>query len=58
MLHGLSTRRYHHGLEPVGDDLPAVATSKSSVSRHFVAATRKAWLSCWRGRLVISATWC
>ena len=42
MLHGLSTRRYHHGLEPVGDDLPAVATSKSSVSRHFVAATRKA----------------
>jgi putative transposase len=42
MLHGLSTRRYHHGLEPVGGDLPAVATSKSSVSRHFVAATRKA----------------
>jgi len=42
MLHGLSTRRYHHGLERVGDSLPAVATSKSSVSRHFVAATRKA----------------
>lgn len=42
MLHGLSTRRYRYGLEPVGDEVPAVAASKSSVSRHFVAATRKA----------------
>lgn len=36
MLHGLSTRRYHHAPEPMGDDLPAVATSESSVNRHFV----------------------
>ncbi len=41
MLHGLSTRRYHHGLEPVGDGLSAYSTSKSSVSRRFITATRK-----------------
>jgi putative transposase len=42
MLHDLSTRPYHHCLEPVGNELPGVATSKISASRHFVAATRKA----------------
>jgi putative transposase len=41
MLAGLSTRRYPAGLEPVGDqvELRAGATSKSAVSRRFVAAT-------------------
>ena len=41
MLAGLSTRRYPAGLEPVGDQVNARAsgTSKSAVSRRFVAAT-------------------
>jgi putative transposase len=41
MLAGLSTRRYGHGLEPVGEqvDAKAASTSRSAVSRRFVAAT-------------------
>jgi hypothetical protein len=41
MLAGLSTRRYTAGLEPVGEqvDAQACGTSKSAVSRRFVAAT-------------------
>jgi putative transposase len=41
MLAGLSTRRYPAGLEPVGHQVEqaAAGTSKSSVSRRFVAAT-------------------
>ena len=41
MLAGLSTRRYPVALEPVGPSTDAVAssTSKSAVSRRFVAAT-------------------
>jgi hypothetical protein len=45
MLAGLSTRRYSAGLEPVGEpvgeqvDAQASGTSKSAVSRRFVAAT-------------------
>ncbi len=41
MLAGLSTRRYGVGLEPVGEQVAAAAsgTSKSAVSRRFVAAT-------------------
>jgi putative transposase len=41
MLAGLSTRRYPAGLEPVGPQVDAQAsgTSKSAVSRRFVAAT-------------------
>lgn len=42
MIHGLSTRRYEHGLEPVGTSLPARGTAKSTVSRRFVQATKKA----------------
>jgi len=42
MLAGLSTRRYPAGLEPVGDDLGATGTTRSSVSRRFVARTSKA----------------
>jgi putative transposase len=41
MIHGLSTRNYTHGLEPVGDDVESFGTSKSSVSRRFIAATKK-----------------
>jgi putative transposase len=41
MLAGLSTRRYPVGLEPVGEQVTATAsaTSKSAVSRKFVAMT-------------------
>ena len=44
MLAGLSTRRYRHGLEPVGEQVSATAasTSRSAVSRRFVAATERA----------------
>ena len=44
MLAKLSTRRYRHGLEPVGSQVEhaATGTSKSAVSRRFVAATEHA----------------
>jgi hypothetical protein len=44
MLAGLSTRRYPAGLEPVGERVEesAGSTSKSAVSRRFVAATETA----------------
>ena len=44
MLAGLSTRRYPVGLEPVGEQITekATATSKSAVSRRFVAMTETA----------------
>jgi hypothetical protein len=44
MLAKLSTRRYRAGLEPVGEAVEAEArsTSKSAVSRRFVAATETA----------------
>ncbi len=42
VLAGVSTRNYATTLEPVGDDLAASATSRSSVSRRFVARTKTA----------------
>lgn len=44
MLAGLATRRHRAAAEPVGSDIEATArsTSKSSVSRRFVAKTKKA----------------
>jgi hypothetical protein len=44
MLAGLSTRRYPVGLEPVGEQVErtATATSKSAISRRFVARTETA----------------
>jgi putative transposase len=44
MLAKLSTRRYQAGLEPVGSrvEQAATGTSKSAVSRRFVAATERA----------------
>ena len=44
MLAGLSTRRYPIGLEPVGEQVTEIstATSKSAVSRKFVAMTETA----------------
>jgi putative transposase len=44
MLAKLSTRRYQAGLEPVGRQVEqaATSTSKSAVSRRFVAATERA----------------
>ena len=43
-LAGLSSRRYGHGLEPAGQavEAQAAATSKSAVSRRFVAVTETA----------------
>jgi len=44
MMAGLSTRRYFVGLEPVGTrtERAATSTSRSAVSRRFVAATETA----------------
>jgi hypothetical protein len=42
MLGGLSTRRYPVGLDPVGEAVGARSTSKSAVSRKFVAMTEHA----------------
>jgi putative transposase len=44
MLGGLSTRRYGRGLEPVGTQVTqaATGTSKSAISRRFVAMTHTA----------------
>src|SRR5450755_1222594 len=44
MLAGLSSRRYGHGLEPAGQavESTAASTSKSAMSRRFVAATETA----------------
>jgi transposase-like protein len=44
MLAKLSTRCYRHGLEPVGSQVEhaATGTSRSAVSRRFVAATEHA----------------
>jgi len=44
MLAKLSTRRYRHGLEPVGSRVEQASsgTSRSAVSRRFVAATEHA----------------
>ena len=39
MLIGVSTRRYSRSLEPVIPSLNEFATSKSAVSRRFVART-------------------
>ena len=48
MLAKLSTRRYQAGLEPVGAHVEreAAGTSKSAISRRFVARTEHAWPSC------------
>jgi len=53
MLAKLSTRRYQAGLEPVGSSVESVArsTSKSSVSRRFVAATETALATLMAGDL-------
>ncbi len=47
MLVGVSTRKYERSLEPVARTLQTRGTSKSAVSRRFVAATQarvKTWL--------------
>jgi putative transposase len=53
MLAGLSSRRYPRGLEPVGPatEARAGATSKSAVSRRFVAATETALVELMSRRL-------
>jgi transposase-like protein len=49
MLVGVSTRRYARSLEPLPDDLVARGTSRSAVSRRFVAATEQQ-MDEWLGR--------
>jgi transposase-like protein len=49
MLVGVSTRRYGRSLEPLAAPLPSRGTSKSAVSRRFVAATQKQ-MDKWLGR--------
>ena len=53
MLAGLSSRRYSAGLEPAGQAVEeaAASTSKSAVSRRFVAATETALAELMRRRL-------
>jgi transposase-like protein len=47
MLVGVSTRQYARSLEPLPADVPSRGTSKSSVSRRFVART-SAQLQAWQ----------
>lgn len=49
MLVGVSTRSYARSLEPVPDELVVRGTSRSAVSRRFVAATEKQMAE-WLGR--------
>ncbi len=49
MLVGVTTRRYARSLEPLPADLPTRGTSRSAVSRRFVAATEKQMAE-WLGR--------
>lgn len=49
MLVGVATRRYARSLEPVGDAVRTRGTSKSAVSRRFVAKTAAA-LVAWQAR--------
>lgn len=58
MMAGLSTRRYEQALEPVGTDIEekASSTSRSSVSRRFVAATAER-LAEFRARPLGDAKW-
>jgi transposase-like protein len=54
MLVGVSTRSYDRSLEPLPEPLPTRGTSKSAVSRRFVAATEaqmRDWLGCDLGAL-------
>jgi putative transposase len=49
MLVGVSTRRYRRSLEPLAEPLSERGTSKSAVSRRFVATTRRQ-MDEWLGR--------
>ena len=49
MLVGVSTRRYARSLEPLPEELAARGTSRSAVSRRFVAAT-EGQMAQWLGR--------
>jgi transposase-like protein len=49
MLVGVSTRNYARSLEPAPEDLAVRGTSRSAVSRRFVAATDKQMAE-WLGR--------
>ncbi|AKX93435.1 hypothetical protein MOTHE_c06310 [Moorella thermoacetica] len=42
MLYGLSGRKYTRRFEPLDSRIETSGTSKSAVSRRFIAGTRKA----------------
>src|SRR5215510_6400332 len=48
MLVGVATRQYARSLEPIGPEIDSRGTSKSAVSRRFVARTT-AQLTAWQG---------
>jgi len=41
MLHGLSSREYRHGIDPVGEVAVSSGTSKSAISERFIRASAK-----------------
>jgi putative transposase len=49
MMVGVSTRKYRRALDPLPPEVDEFATSKSAVSRRFVAATKRQ-LADWLGR--------
>src|SRR5262249_20414262 len=49
MVIGVSTRKYRRGLEELPPEVKERGTSKSAVSRRFIAATKKE-LATWLGR--------
>jgi len=51
MVIGVSTRKYERSLEAVPEELDPRSTSKSSVSRRFIAATQKQLQGCLKSSL-------
>jgi hypothetical protein len=56
MLVGVATRRYARSLEPVPATMRSRGTSKSAVSRRFVAKTA-AQLAAWQTESLKRSTW-
>jgi hypothetical protein len=54
MLVGVATRQYARSLEPLGPEMQSRGTSKSAVSRRFVARTT-AQLVAWQSAPLIAS---
>ena len=57
MLVGVATRQYARSLEPLGPEMQSRGTSKSAVSRRFVAKTRRRSSRPGRARRSTRSTW-